>query len=178
MITTARVTDGWGRSLEHLTDNTCQLAIRRSVAEDAPRIVEVVDTVCAERLFMRTNRYVPTPAWERALRAPDEHLDHVILLAMISERIVGWCQVYPASDDTGDVGIGILKPYREHGIGTVLMTQAIAWAGAQGLARLTADCFVTNARSIHLFQKLGFAIVGRCRFAGDTQDSALLERRL
>jgi RimJ/RimL family protein N-acetyltransferase len=80
------------------------------------------------------------------------------------------------------VCIGLLKPFREIGIGTKLMELGIDWALSQGLAKLTASTFSTNARALNLYLKMGFAITGvryrQFRIDGAYVDQVLMERLL
>jgi RimJ/RimL family protein N-acetyltransferase len=156
--------------------------IRRAAAKDAGEVVEIINAVCAERLYMITTHYVPTPNWEQVLHSPPSCSQHLLLVPEVESQIVGWCRVFSGDPGqgnrhVGDVGIGLLKPFREMGIGTALMERAIDWARGQGLERLTADTFSTNLRAIHLFKKMGFVITGeryaRCAVNGNYVDRAL-----
>ncbi len=136
-------------------------SIRRAGAEDAGPVVEVINAVCREGLYLSTPRYVPTPEWEMVLHAPHRCGQHLLLVPEVEGRVVGWCRVFTTQAGQGDVGLGLLPPYREQGIGTALMERVLAWAEGQQLARLTAGTFLANRRAINLFKKMGFVIAGR-----------------
>ena len=154
----------------------------RAHAADAEAIIANINTVCAEEVYLLTACFTPTPAWERALYACDAHPDHLLLVPEVEGQVVGWCRVFPEASGVGEVGIGLTPPYREIGIGTALMSEAIAWAQAQRLARLILSVFATNARAIGLFHKMGFAVTGRRdqqhRSQGSYVDELLMERPL
>jgi RimJ/RimL family protein N-acetyltransferase len=110
---------------------------------------------------MRTTRFEPTPAWEHALAVLDCPC-RLLLVAHDGERPVGWCRMFP-TDTSGEaeVGIGLLPPYRDQGLGTCMLRQAIGWAREQNLARLTLITRDDNHRAIHVFEKCGFSPTGK-----------------
>jgi len=154
---------------------------------DAPQVIAAINAVCAERIFLLTESYVPTPEWEKALYTPLECPDHLLLVPQMDGQVIGWCRIFPnlftpKANHTAEVGIGLLKPSREIGIGTALMECAIEWAGDQGLEKLTISTFSTNLRAINLFKKVGFIAAGvrhrQYMIAGDYVDEVLMERFL
>lgn len=169
-----------------------ELILRPARPTDAPAVIAIINAVCAERVYLLTDRYVGTPQWEAALHHPEEALQcpktppGLLLLPVVDKQIVGWCRVFPGivskTHHVADIGIGLLPPYREQGIGTRLLERAVDWAAAQGLIKLTADCFSTNLRARALFRKLGFAETGvryrQYKMNGDYVDEILLERFL
>lgn len=110
---------------------------------------------------MRTRRFEPTPAWEHALAEPDcPH--HLLLVAHDGERPIGWCRAFPTGvPGEAEVGIGLLPPYRDHGLGTGMLKRTLDWAREQGLPRLTLTTRNDNHRAIHVFEKCGFSPTGR-----------------
>lgn len=163
----------------------CQL--RFPQAGDAAQVIAAINAVCAERVYLETDCYVPTPQWETVLYTPCNCANHLLLIPELEGQVVGWCRIFPASGSpksqhVGEAGIGLLKPFREIGIGTTLMECAIEWAEALGLEKLTAFTFSTNLRATNLFVKMGFATVGvrrrQYRVDGEYVDQVLLERFL
>ena len=61
----------------------------------------------------------------------------------------------------GEIGIIILKDYRDIGIGTEMLKQLIIHAQERGLKILTLGVFATNTRAQHVYEKLGFRECGR-----------------
>lgn len=60
----------------------------------------------------------------------------------------------------GDIGISVVKPYRQEGIGTVFLQTLIAEGRKLGLTLLTLTCFENNEPALHVYEKLGFKRVG------------------
>jgi RimJ/RimL family protein N-acetyltransferase len=61
----------------------------------------------------------------------------------------------------GEIGIIILKDYRDLGIGTEMLKQLIMQAQRRDLKILTLGVFSTNTRAKHVYEKLGFHECGR-----------------
>jgi len=161
--------------------------IRRATPADAPTIVANINAICAEGIYLATEQYVPTPQWEQALHRPNEHPHLLLLVAEVDEQVVGHCRAFPdefgqKARHVGDLGIEIIQPFREIGIGTALMGCAIEWAEQQGLEKLTLSTFSTNRRAINLFNKLGFVTTGvryrQYKVSGEYVDEILMERLL
>lgn len=128
-----------------------------NVKENLPVIIT---TLCAEG-WMRTSRFEPTPAWERALSNPSDDA-HLLLVAAAGAAPVGWCRVFPTTTPgEAELGIGLLAPYRNQGVGTRLVQQAVTWAQQRGFSRLTLATRADNSRAIRVFEKCGFAFTGQ-----------------
>ncbi|MCE3200694.1 GNAT family N-acetyltransferase [Paenibacillus sonchi] len=59
-----------------------------------------------------------------------------------------------------EFGIGVLQEYWGLGIGSHMLSAAIAWAEACGLRKLTLNVLETNRNAIALYRKLGFTEEG------------------
>ena len=83
---------------------------------------------------------------------------------------------------TADLAIYLHPVYHGKGLGTWLITQAIARAPALGIETLTATIFASNTSSIALFEKMGFERWGFmprvARLEGVEKDLVLVGRRL
>lgn len=145
--------------MNRLFPSSCNL--RRFVAADRGMLITIVNTICAERHWMRTTRFQPTVAWEHALAEPDCPC-HLLLVASDGERPVGWCRLFStAVPGEAELGIGLLPPYRERGIGTAMIQRSLRWACERSLTRLTLTTHDDNHRAIHVFEKCGFSPTGR-----------------
>ena len=83
---------------------------------------------------------------------------------------------------TADLAIYLHPEYQSKGLGTYLLTQAVARAPALGIETLTATIFASNDSSIALFRKMGFEQWGFmprvARLEGVEKDLVLVGRRL
>jgi RimJ/RimL family protein N-acetyltransferase len=169
------------------TSDGRSLVVRPAVPAEASQIIAVVDSVCRERRYMMTDRFVPGPAWREALGMAQPSGWKLLLVAECEGRIVGWCRIFadtvsPFARHTAELGVGVLKPYREIGIGTHLLRQAIRAARWVRLEKLTATAFAINERALNLLIGRGFKVTGRryrqFNLDGRYVDELLLERFL
>ncbi len=134
------------------------LVLRPYGFSDRGDLIRVIDEVCGEGRWMSTARFEPTPAWERALQ-PARRDDHLLLLAADGPTVVGWCRLFLETSvqrAEADLGIGLLVPYRNRGIGCDLMQRTLSWAWSAGLQRVTLKTRRDNRRALRVFVRCGF----------------------
>lgn len=94
---------------------------------------------------------------------------HPHRIALVEERIAGWCDVLPVERPTrahcGVLGIAVLPEYRGRGIGSALLRAAIDEARGAGLTRIELSYRSGNARVGALYERFGFVVEGRQRNA-------------
>jgi RimJ/RimL family protein N-acetyltransferase len=124
----------------------------------------VLDAVCRERKYL---------AWTEA--PPFRDVKAFVLnsmakgnpqvVALDNGKVVGWCDITPQSRRTtkhcGSLGMGLVRDYRNKGIGTQLIYAALQRAKAHGLYRVELEVFEENVTAIHLYKKVGFKEEGR-----------------
>ncbi|MGQ9803883.1 MAG: GNAT family N-acetyltransferase [Anaerolineae bacterium] len=133
---------------------------RQFALGDDQGLAHTIDAVCQEGQWMRTLRFEPDALWEHAFTSPECRC-HLLLLVEDGRDIVGWCRVFPAGGDLdASLGIGLLAPYRDRGIGTDLVRRALDWAGQAGYRQVRLSTRADNARAIHVFRKCGFRFTG------------------
>ena len=135
--------------------------VRPFAHEDAARLQEAIDGVCAEGR-MATPCFQPTPAWRHALELPDCPC-HLLLVAEEAGQILGWCRLFPVPGDGGgpslELGIGVRAERRRQGLGRALLAEALRWAGRQGLP-VVLETRRDNLPARRLFERCGFRPVG------------------
>jgi ribosomal protein S18 acetylase RimI-like enzyme len=81
---------------------------------------------------------------------------------------------------TAVLGMSVDRNYRNQGIGTRMMGEAIRWAQEKGIVRLELEVYAENAPAIHLYEKYGFEVEGRKRMyarqRGRYYDSLIMSR--
>lgn len=176
-----------GQARSYLTRDGRSFLVRFARPADADQVIANINSVCAEGIYLATECFVPTPHWERVLYHPGDFPDHLLLVAEVDGQVIGECRVFPndfgqKARHVADLGIEIIQPFREIGIGAALMKCAIKWARARGYEKLTVDTFSTNLRAINLFKKMGFATPGvrhkQYKVGGEYVDELLMERFL
>jgi RimJ/RimL family protein N-acetyltransferase len=89
----------------------------------------------------------------------------LLAVAEVEGNIIGHGRVFPAGfghkdRHVAEVGIALLKPYREIRIGTRLLEYMQLWATMAGYEKLAASVFSTNRRALNLFSGSGFVKEG------------------
>lgn len=118
-----------------------------------------IDAVCVEGK-MYTDQFQPTLEWDYVLQGFPVS-GHWLFLEVVKERIVGWCRLFPAEEGELELGIGLLKSYRNQGRGTRMVRQALRWAKAQGYRRVVLSTRMDNEVALHVFTKCGFVLTGQ-----------------
>lgn len=103
-------------------------------------------------------------------------------VALAGRQLVGWANIIPSERNSmshvGTLGMGVIRPYRSQGIGSRLLDCTISHAWRSGLKRLELEVFSDNQPAITLYQKFGYQIEGRKKFArfydGRYQDILLM----
>ncbi len=77
-----------------------------------------------------------------------------------NDKVVGWCDIVLRSEYTdavtGSIGVGLLKEYRNAGVGRLLMHTVIKAGERYGFERIILDVRKTNERAMHVYEILGF----------------------
>jgi len=103
-------------------------------------------------------------SWLAEQLAALEKDERLWLVAEVDGKVVGNSSLSLRkgySTHVGGIGIGIMKGYRDVGIGTEMLKTLIGKAREKGLKILLIDVFATNKRAHHVYQKVGFKETGR-----------------
>ncbi len=86
------------------------------------------------------------------------------VVAMSDGELIGWCDITaldrPVFAHIGSLGMGVLAPYRGHGVGKALISAALQKARARGLTRIELTVRENNKAAIELYKKFGFVAEG------------------
>lgn len=90
----------------------------------------------------------------------------IFLVTQAGEDIVGLLNCRggkrKATRHAATLGLSIRKAWRNRGVGSALMEQAIEWARATGIVkRIELAVYARNQAAIHLYEKFGFEVEGR-----------------
>lgn len=158
--------------------------IREALPGDAGKLIKYIT-----RLLEEPNSFLEMSEGEFKLTEKEEmqFLDDcnksknsIFLIAEEDGRIIGnlICKGSDREKIKHNVvlGMSVDKNYRNTGIGSRLMEQAIKWAKNTGLVkRIELYVFTTNARAIHLYMKYGFKIEGEKQKALKVNDEYVNE---
>jgi RimJ/RimL family protein N-acetyltransferase len=111
--------------------------------------------------------------------------EFIMVCAEVEGKMVGICEIEPMfgkMSHTGNLGISVMKGYRDLGIGLDLIKEAEKHAIHMGLKTACLEVFEGNDRAVHVYEKIGYQITGRKTGAvlhgGKYIDSIVMTRTL
>ena len=125
---------------------------------------------------------VEPPSWKRW----DASHPDIRVVAVVDDRVAGWCALSPVSDRPCYRGVAEESVYvaswaQGHGVGRALLDEVVARSEAAGIWTLEAGIFPENKPSLRLHLACGFRLVGVRERLGEAngawRDVLLLERR-
>lgn len=135
------------------------MSTRPFTAKDAAKLSQMINQVCADTPWMSTREFIPTDPWIHALQNDQCHF-HYLLVAESNGEMVGWCRSFPAvcqmSSSDAELGIGLLKEYRNQGIGSEMIVRTLEWANTIGLRKINLTVSPKNSIAVHVFENCGF----------------------
>jgi RimJ/RimL family protein N-acetyltransferase len=145
------------------------ITIRTAQPEDSENLIEAVKAYfrTTDFFLMTPAEFNPTLEMETAwIRDFKDNPDSLLLLATQNGKIIGNIDLTANPrkklQHTALIGMGILGEWRNKGVGTVLMQEAISWATFKSkLEILWLQVFATNEAAIKLYRKMGFLEEGR-----------------
>jgi len=100
---------------------------------------------------------------------------NLCLVAKLGERIVGFMCMYYVVDEGHITNIAVDVPYRDRGIATHLILEAIEKLKEKGIKRITLEVRKSNTKAQHLYIKFGFRMSGiRKGYYTDNREDALV----
>lgn len=146
-----------------------EFVIRTAQPEDAETLLAYIRPVAEETEFfvIEPDEFPATVDEERTWI--QDHLDHpgkIILLAEAGGAIIGSVTFETGSfrrvSHRGNLGLAVVREWRERGVGTVLLRALLEWAeSSPTVEKVCLDVFAINEPAIRLYKKLGFIEEGR-----------------
>lgn len=147
-----------------------KVIIREAVPGDARLLSELRLQIDGEteNLDREPGEALMTAAdFEQLIRQDAARDRYLFLVAAVDGRLAAFCRcegnLLKRLAHQAEFGIGVLQEYWGLGIGSHMLSAAIAWAEACGLRKLTLKVLETNRNAIALYQKLGFTEEGLLR---------------
>lgn len=171
-----------------ITKEGLSFDLRPAQPADKEAIIVTIQAVCVEQIYLHTNTFVLTEEWQQVLaKSVDEDNGRLLIVAQVGDKVVGYMRLFaewygPKGRHVGEVGLALVKPWRERGIGTMLVAYALDWARLARFQKVTASVIATNQRALNLFTKFAFTLEGRrtgqFNISGQYVDEILLRRFL
>lgn len=90
--------------------------------------------------------------------------ENLLLLAFKGDMLVGELSLTAPGRQrfryTRELGIALLKPHCDQGLGTAMLRAGLSWADESGVDNICLCVSRENERGLHLYKKLGFVVYG------------------
>jgi len=140
------------------------VTIRPAEIDDAAALLENINLVCAEEIFLMMDQVPYDLDREREWLSGFDGERSALFVAIHGEAIVGQVDCrggeWPKLRHVGLVGIAIRDGWREAGLGTAFMSRILEWMRARGFKKADLSVFATNERARRLYKSFGFEIEG------------------
>jgi len=157
-----------------------KVTLRTPTWEDLDDMLDFINSLVEEEamILMETKQTRDQEVdWLARALSNMEKDRQVRVVAEVDGRMVGQCEVALRAgrkSHVGTLGISVKQGYRDVGVGQELMREAERHAGRLGLEKIMLEVFATNDRAIHVYEKMGYRIVGRVpgeiKYKGDYVD--------
>lgn len=159
-----------------------KIEIRYVVPDDVEHIIDLLDEVAVERLWIGTepgfNRERRRAQILDAIAHPDETPCWV---ARDGDVLIGSIDVFHHQHAGPTIGMLVRASHRRRGIGEALLECTFSWAREHGVAALSLHVFPHNKAARALYKKAGFREVERFerdvkRQSGEVWDVILMRK--
>ncbi len=128
----------------------------RAIAEDAPRLAELVGIVwpehSAEELTEIVGEYIGSENSAVFYKSADGEPVGAALCALRHDYVEG-CETCPVGYLEG---VAVREAFRHRGIARALVAECEQWAREKGCTEFASDCELTNAASLRFHLSVGF----------------------
>ncbi len=177
--------------MEFIIKDNRTVTVRQATPDDAEKLLKTAMANILEQEFILTapEEFKFTVEQEREwIKSMTANPANLLLIAEADGETAGILNVTgnprKKLSHTAEFGMGVLKDYRNMGIGAMLIREMIAWAEKnERLEKLTLQVFANNEKAIHLYKKFGFREEGRLPKAiknlnGEYIDNVMMYRML
>jgi GNAT superfamily N-acetyltransferase len=131
-----------------------RIEVRRACATDSPQIA----ALCAELGYPTAG-----PAIARRLESLAGAVDHLVLVGLVDEVVVGWLHVAVTRaleyEPCAEIlGLVVDAPARSSGVGGALVRDAEAWARGLGLGEMRVRSRETRERAHQFYLRAGYEV--------------------
>ncbi len=151
-----------------------EFTIRQAKPDDAEQLLQHIQLLLHEpsiQIPLQPDEFTLSVEQERQILADAlNSTSAVYFVAEAGGRLIGEinCRrgTRRAFAHIATLGMSVCAEWRNRGVGSRLMTEALAWAKSTGaVGRVELFVYADNHAAIHLYEKFGFEIEGRRRQA-------------
>ena len=163
-----------------------EIRIRQAVPEDAPGVVEVLNSIIAERRYSAFD--TPLSIEEERSFIASLGPREAMFLAEVNGQVVGvqtidgYAKYTGSMQHVGIMGTFVLRDYRGKGIGRALAGRTFSFARRCGYEKILIYVRASNEGALRFYKGLGFVEIGRAsrqvKIDGQYDDEIFLEHFL
>ncbi|MHA1916892.1 MAG: GNAT family N-acetyltransferase [Candidatus Ranarchaeia archaeon] len=169
--------------LEFTSKKGRKVKIRFIMPEDIDSLWDIYNQVIAEKIFLPAINQVTSPIQKKRWFVELDEKASVVLVAVENEYPLGYLTLEMSEQETSehvsDLGILVRKEYRNEGIGAHLIRTSIKVAKERKYEKICLSSFNNNEPAKHLYQKLGFKLIGlrrnQFKLNSNYQDELLMD---
>lgn len=150
-----------------LTKKGHKVTIRAPRFSDLENVTDMINSIIIEDDYILLDKQVDLDGqkkWLKKRLAGNKSGDIAYLVAIIDNKVVGSVDISKRigrASHTGGLGISIAKPFREEGLGTILMETILKLAKENLRVKVAyLEVLANNKRAIKLYEKMGFKEFG------------------
>ncbi|MDD3173329.1 MAG: ribosomal protein S18-alanine N-acetyltransferase [Herbinix sp.] len=140
------------------------MEIRKMTETDLPEVCAIEQDTFSE------------PWSEEDFRNSIEDINNGYLVAVIDNKIVGYCGYWGIAGEGDIYNVAVKKDYRGQRIGYQILTALLGDAAGRGITSLTLEVRKSNEAAIHLYESLGFerAAIRRDFYSKPREDAVIM----
>jgi L-amino acid N-acyltransferase YncA len=141
-----------------------EISVRKASEGDAEAVAHLLNGIVKEKEFSALNRLFTIEDEFEFFKSLGER--EAVFVASVEGRVVGFLslEIYHkalgSTEHVASVGTFVGKDFREKGVGSALLENAIAFARENGYEKVVAEIRKKNVLGIGLYRKYGFEEVG------------------
>jgi putative acetyltransferase len=146
-----------------------EVVVRSATPRDAKSLAALLDGVAAETDsgLLLVPGEITWRTWRKRIVAHVQDPATVFLLAEVDGRLAGNLGLHPdphrRSPHVRQLGMSVAADFRRLGVGTALVTAALAFADREGVVKVELGHFAHNTAAQALYERHGFQVEGsRC----------------
>lgn len=128
-----------------------------------------LDAVASESGFLRSTKAPPIEGVAAFVRSNIESGNPQFVAVDEQGQVIGWCDIVREralhENHQGQLGMGVVAPWRGRGVGKRLLADTVASADATGFLRIELSVHADNPGALALYRRFGFVEEGRKRRA-------------
>ncbi|WP_254524215.1 GNAT family N-acetyltransferase [Natrinema caseinilyticum] len=153
---TLRVTIDAGAEEEYVSEDL-EFHIRPARQEDLTGIVGAIRQVAEEKTYIEAESVADEIDHEETLLRHNELESRMFFVATVEDEVVGWVHLYAPEleklSHTAELTVGVLEEYRNHGVGSHLLSRGLEWAGSNGYEKVYQSVPSTNEEAIAFLEE-------------------------